>query len=117
MRWILFVALASCGHGAAASSGGFRVFYPNDTAMLHTHFQLKPSATCTYDDGREARWETTGARIESGKLPPGLDLEDAAINGTATATGTFHARVLLSGVTCAGKAQPDQHVDVTITVY
>ncbi len=114
MRWFLLV-LTACTH--AATSGGFRIQYPNDTAIMHQHFEVKPSADCKYDDGRDARWTTAGSQIESGKLPPGLTLEDGAINGTPSETGTFKARIALTGVTCAGKSMPDQHVDVSISVY
>ena len=110
-------ALAACAHGAAGGgSGGFRVFYPEQQARVHQHFEVRPAATCNYDDGREARWATTGAQVESGALPPGLAIEDGAINGVPAKAGTYHAQIAFAGVTCAGKQQPDQHVDVTLVV-
>jgi hypothetical protein len=114
MKWWLLAA-AACTH--AASTGGFHITYPNDTALLHQHFQVKPEAQCKRDDGSDARWAATGARVASGSLPPGIAIEDGAINGTPTAIGNFKARVVLTGVTCAGKTLADQPVDVTINVY
>jgi hypothetical protein len=111
------VIVAACTPaGGAAGSGGFRVFYPESPAKVGKHYQVKPSAECKRDDGSDARWTTGGASVESGALPPGLELEDGAINGSPTKPGTYSARVAVSGVTCAGKALPDQHVDVSITV-
>lgn len=115
MKWRWLLVVAACAH--AAGPGGFKVTYPNDTALLHQHFQVKPQAQCKRDDGSDAHWAAAGARVDSGALPPGIGIEDGAINGTPSALGTFKARVVLTGVTCAGKTLPDQTVDVTITVY
>ena len=112
--WV--IAVVACAHGASPDSGGFRVFYPDHTAKVGKHFQAKPTATCKYDDGRDGRWATTGARVESGELPPGLAIEDGAVNGIPTKPGTYTARVTFAGVTCAGKQLDDQHVDVNVTV-
>ena len=92
------------------------MFYPDQPAKVGKHYQVKPSADCTHEDGSEARWATTGASVESGELPPGVSIEDGALNGTPTKPGTYHARLAVTGVTCASKPQPDQHVDVTVTV-
>lgn len=93
----------------------FQVQYPAAPARLGKHFQVKPSATCRYDDGRDARWAITGARVDAGELPPGLVIEDGAIGGVPTKPGTYSAKIALTGVSCAGKALPDQVVDVTIS--
>src|SRR5512140_3289962 len=115
MRWLVLLLFAAC-HPASGGTGGFRVFYPNDdTALMKQRFQLHPSAECKYDNGHDARWTVGGWRVESGKLPPGLTLEDGAINGVPTETGNFTARILLTSVTCAGKPIADQHVDVKIS--
>lgn len=124
MRWaLLALVLAGCPKpkGPGGEDGGFRVFYPDAgarglRAKKGERLQAKPAATCTYADGREARWASTGAHVEQGELAPGLVLEDGAIGGVPTATGSFTATVQFSGVTCAGKPQPDQHVPVAITV-
>src|SRR5690349_17040845 len=71
----------ACAHSSALDANAFRVMYPDEPARIGKHVQLKPSASCKYDDGRDARWATTGARLESGALPPGLAIEDAAIAG------------------------------------
>jgi hypothetical protein len=118
MRYLWLTALVACAHGGAASpeSGGFRVFYPEHTAKVGGRFEVAPTATCKYDDGRDAHWATTGAHLESGELPPGIAIEDGALNGTPTKRGTFTARIAFAGVTCAGKQVSDQHVDVSVTV-
>jgi hypothetical protein len=121
--WVI-AALAACAHtgagggsgGGGGGDGGFRVFYPDTKAKVGKHFQAKPSAECKREDGTDARWSSTGARVESGELAPGLVIEDAAIGGIATKPGTYSAKITVTGVTCAGKPQPDQTVDVTITV-
>ncbi|MGE5182661.1 MAG: putative Ig domain-containing protein [Acidobacteriota bacterium] len=117
MRLGLVIALAGCMHaGGAGGSGGFRVSYAEQPAKVGRHYQVKPSADCTHDDGSEARWATTGATVTSGELPPGVAIEDGALNGTPTKPGTYRAQITVTGVTCASKPMPDQHVDVTITV-
>lgn len=127
MRTLLLaslVALAACsgpkGPGGGGD-GGFRVFYPDAgtkgvRAKKGARLQASPAATCTYPDGREARWASSGARVEEGALAPGLVIEDGAIGGIPTETGSFAATIKFSGVTCAGKPQPDQHVKIAITV-
>lgn len=118
MRWIAFVVVAACtpAGGGGAGSGGFRVFYPDQPAKVGKHFQVKPAADCKHDDGSDARWATGGANVESGDLPPGVGIEDGALNGTPSKPGTYHAKIAVTNVTCASKPMPDQHVDVTITV-
>jgi hypothetical protein len=121
---LLALVLAGCpkpkGPGGG-DEGGFRVFYPDAGATglrvtKGSRMQASPAAACTYPDGREARWVSRGARVEQGALPPGLVLEDGAIGGIPTEVGSFTATITFSGVTCAGKPQPDQHVPVAITV-
>lgn len=129
MRLILLAALlglAACPKpkgpgGAGGDEGGFRVFYPDaETKGLRAkkgaRIQASPAAACMYPDGREARWASSGARVEEGALAPGLVIEDGAIGGIPTEPGAFTATIKFSGVTCAGKPQPDQHVKITITV-
>ncbi|HTR55709.1 MAG TPA: hypothetical protein VMJ10_33765 [Kofleriaceae bacterium] len=108
--------LAACAHAGAADGNGFGVAFPEQSAHVGKHFQVQPTATCRYEDGRDARWATTGARVESGQLPPGIAIEDGALNGVPTRPGTFHAQLVFAGVTCAGKQLGDQHVAVTVTV-
>jgi hypothetical protein len=113
--WLL--ALAACTHAAGSSaSGGFRVFYPDTQTKVGKHFQAKPSADCKYDNGNDARWAASGARVKSGELPPGLTIEDAAIAGVPKQAGSYQVKLVVTGVTCAGKELPDQEVDVAITV-
>jgi hypothetical protein len=109
------------GHGATTGPAAFQIFYPDApatgaTAHVGKKFYAKPAAQCTYDNGREGHWAITGARVDTGELPPGITLEDGTITGTPTKPGAFTAKLALTGVTCAGKAHDDQHVDVTITV-
>jgi hypothetical protein len=116
----LLAGLTGCPHrGAGGESAGFSISYPDAahaTAKVGSHFGAKPEGRCNYDDGREARWTTTGARVASGELPPGLTLEDGVIGGVPTKTGSYQARIELSGVMCAGKAYDTQIVDIGITV-
>jgi hypothetical protein len=112
----LLISLAACAHGGAGTTSGFRVFYPDTTAKVGGHFQAKPSADCKHDDGSDARWAAVGARVEHGELPPGLVIEDAAIAGVPTKAGTYSLTLIVTGVTCASKPLPDQHVDVTLVV-
>lgn len=118
------ILLAGCpkpkGPGGL-EDGGFRVFYPEAgtkglRATKGKRLQAKPAASCRYPDGREARWASTGARVAQGTLAPGLVLEDGAIGGVPTETGAFTVTIAFSGVTCAGKQEPDQHVQLAITV-
>ena len=123
--------LAACTHAGSSSpsgdTGGFRVFYPTArdacaagpcafTLKSKSRMQAKPAAACRYDNGRDAKWANTGARVADGALPPGLALEDGAIAGAPSAAGDYHVTIMFTGVTCAGKPQPDQRVDVPITV-
>lgn len=120
---ILLLALAACPKPKAPGEveAGFRVFYGDPRAKSLTvqsgvRMQTKPAATCTYPDGREARWANTGAKLDEGTLAPGLVLEDGAIGGVPTQAGTYNATIKFAGVTCAGKPQGDQRAAVTIIV-
>lgn len=122
MRGLWVVVLSGCVHHAAPPAtgpAGFSVSYP-DAHGAHVkqgaHFNAKPEAKCFYDNGREARWTIDGAHVASGELPPGMTLEDGVIGGVAKQAGTYHARIELSDVTCAGKPIEGQAVDVDITV-
>lgn len=113
--------LAGCAHQAGANGGpaGFSIAYPDAvsaTAKIGKRFYAKPIASCRYDNGREAHWAMSGARVASGELPPGLTLEDGVIGGVPKTAGTYQAHVELSGVVCAGKPYEGQGVDVAITV-
>jgi hypothetical protein len=125
MRPLALLVLVACmPHGGADDPGAFRVFYPDARAgapaafsIKHgAHVQLKPSAQCHYPDGKDARWTMTGARVVDGELPPGLALEDGAIVGAAKLGGSWQATIVFTGVTCAGKAQPDANLAVAIAV-
>ncbi len=121
---------AGGGGGGGAGGGGaggtddnatFSVFYPDQPAdgfkaKVGKRFGVKPAAQCVYENGRDGRWTMTGARVESGELPPGLAIEDGAIGGTAREAGTWTFKVKFAGVTCAGKAQEPVLVDVKIVV-
>ena len=120
---LLLLALAACPKPKAPgeAEAGFRVFYgdPRATSLVvktGERVHMKPTATCTYPDGREARWANTGARLDNGALAPGLVLEDGAIGGVPAAAGSYTATIKFAGVTCAGKPQGDQLVPVTISV-
>ena len=116
-HWLVPIALAACAHaGPGSGSAGFRVFYPEQTARAGQHVELKPAADCNYDSGREARWTTTGAHVSTGALPPGVAIVDGALSGVPKQAGTFTATIVFEGVTCAGKPQPDQQVDVHVVV-
>ena len=121
MRWLwVVVLLAACPkpQATSTSTGGFRVFYPDPPirGVVGKHLQVHAVGDCHYPDGREGRWANTGARVTSGELPDGLALEDGAIAGVPKAAGTTRVTLAFTGVTCAGKAVPDQTVDVSISV-
>ena len=109
------------GNGEPGSSPEFSVFYPDASARgivakVGQRMQAKPAAHCTYPNGSEARWSNTGAKVASGELPPGLVIEDGAIAGVPTKPGTWKVTMVFTGVTCMSNAQPDQQVEVAITV-
>ena len=111
---------AACARGAGGGgTATFAINYPDATAAKvkrGQRFYAKPAAQCRYDNGREASWRMTGARVTSGELPPGLLLEDGVIGGVPSQAGTFKATIELLDVTCAGKPAPGQVVDIQITV-
>jgi hypothetical protein len=108
------VLLVACT--AAGPAGGFRVFYPETHLRPLRRIELKPSAQCQYENGHDARWTMTGARLVTGDLPPGLAIEDGAIVGAAKRPGAWKATIQFTGLTCAGKAQADETVDVDFAV-
>jgi hypothetical protein len=119
VRFALALLCACAGaRGGSSADARFAVSYPDQPYAAKTgkRFYAQARARCTHDDGRDARWTMTGARVASGALPPGVALEEGALTGTPTAAGTYRATITVAGNTCAGKAQPDQQLDVTITV-
>jgi hypothetical protein len=122
---MLCAVSAGCPRGSAgggqAATAGFSIRYPDAEALsknvkLGARFSAPPQALCTYDNGREARWTMSSAKIIKGDLPPGLTLEDGVIGGVPTKAGTFSATIELFNVVCAGKPYPGRTVDVLITV-
>jgi len=120
MRALLFavVFVTACG----AKGGGdatFKVFYPDPPtdgfkAKVGKKFFIKPVAQCVYSNGRDARWSMTGAKVATGKLPPGLTLEEGKISGTPVEAGAFPFVIEFDGVICAGNKQTAQRVEITI---
>ena len=111
----LVLLLAACPPSRSETT--FRIFYPDvGPARVGKRFFAKPVGECRYADGRDAHWSTTGARVASGELPAGLTLEDGALGGTPKSAGSASLTVVFAGVMCAGKAYPDQTIDVAITV-
>ena len=124
VRWLFLVLVLGCGGlrgaGGASETGGVHVSYPDAqqaTAKLRKHFYAKPTAQCAYENGREAHWAITGARIDSGTLPNGVTIEDGAITGTPSKRGAFAAKIKVTGISCAGKPSPDEIVDVKVDVH
>src|SRR5687768_558207 len=127
MRALAIVVVAACATGKPAGGGGgedgvatFRVFYPDQPAdgfkaKVGKRFIVKPVATCTYENGRDARWSMTGARLESGELPADFRIEEGTISGTPKTAGSWSVKVKFSGVTCAGKPHDEIVVPVIIT--
>ena len=117
--WFL-VLCGACARGAGAGgTPAFSIAYPDAvraTAKVGARFYAKPVAQCFYDNGREARWTTSGAHVADGELPPGLTIEDGMIGGVPTSAGMYRATIELTNVTCAGKPYPAQTVDVQIVV-
>lgn len=110
--------LGACVHAGAGRGGaGFSIAYPDAAAgKAGERFYARPEGQCHYDNGREARWTITGARVSRGELPPGLTIEDGAITGTPRAAGSYRARITFSGVTCEGKPIADPTIDVAIVI-
>lgn len=104
--------------GGETGDAAFSISYPDAStpAKVGRHYNANPVGRCNYENGREARWTTSGAKVTSGELPPGMHLEDGVIGGVPTKAGTFTARIEFSGVECAGKPHDGQAVDVSITV-
>lgn len=125
MRLALVVlALGGCagtrGGTGATDAATFRVFYPDQPAdgfkaNVGKRFIVAPVATCTYANGRDARWSMTGSRVDDGALPPDFKLEEGAIAGTPRAPGTWSFKIKFAGVTCAGATHDDVVVPVIIT--
>ena len=97
------------------------MFYPDAgatgiKAKVGRRMQAKPAAHCRYPSGSEARWTNTAARVTKGELPPGLVVEDGAIAGVPNKAGSWQLTVTFTGVTCMNESQPDQNVDVNISV-
>jgi hypothetical protein len=125
---VLLVA-ASCASGKGATGGGdgtgveegatFKVFYPDQPidgfhAKVGKRFIVKPVATCTYENGRDARWAMTGARLDTGELPDGFVIEEGTISGTPKSAGTWNFKVKFTGVVCAGK--PHEPITIPVTL-
>jgi hypothetical protein len=125
---VLMVA-ASCASGKGATGGGdgtgveegatFKVFYPDQPidgfhAKVGKRFIVKPVATCTYENGRDARWAMTGARLDTGELPDGFVIEEGTISGTPKSAGTWNFKVKFTGVVCAGK--PHEPITIPVTL-
>ena len=125
--WVLLVAACATGKGGGGGGvapGGeegatFKVFYPDQPidgfhAKVGKRFIVKPVATCTYENGRDARWAMTGARLDTGDLPDGFVIEEGTISGTPKAAGTWNFKVKFSGVVCAGK--PHDAISIPVTI-
>jgi hypothetical protein len=114
--WVMVLAVAACAH-TTGGAAGFSIAYPEaGPGKVGKTYYAKATGQCHYDNGREARWTITGARVTTGALPAGLTLEDGAISGTPEDAGSYHAQITFSGVTCAGKELADQTVDVAISI-
>jgi hypothetical protein len=121
--WVLWLVTSACVTIACARKTGsdtvdttFAISYPDAPAggvraTLGKRFYARPVGRCFYDDGREARWTMTGARVEDGELPPGLALEEGVITETPSQAGTYRARIVFRGVSCAGRSYDEQAVD------
>ncbi|MBV8756612.1 MAG: putative Ig domain-containing protein, partial [Deltaproteobacteria bacterium] len=104
MRIWVVMLVAACAHAGGGGNAGFSIAYPASTGKVGAKLYAQPTAQCRYDNGRDARWATTGAHVVSGELPPGVSIEDGVLTGKPTKAGSYTARIAFSGVTCAGKA-------------
>jgi hypothetical protein len=121
MNWVIAVCVLAWGCARPSSTGEFRVFYPDASARglrarVGERMEASPAADCFNKEGSKARWATTGARVVSGELPPGLEIADGAIAGAPTKAGTWNATIRFAGVTCATSPVADQTIDVKIVV-
>jgi len=97
----------------------FKVFYPDQPVdgyhvKVGKRFIFKPVATCTYENGRDARWSMTGAKVD-GEIPEGFTVEEGTVAGTVKAPGSWSLNVKFNGVTCAGKPSEPIVVKIMIT--
>jgi hypothetical protein len=107
------------GGGGAEEGAAFKILYPDQPmdgfhAKVGKRFIVQPVATCTYENGRDARWSMTGAKLESGDLPEGFTMEEGTVSGTPKAAGTWNFKVKFSGIVCAGKSYDAIIIPVTI---
>lgn len=128
MRAALLIALCCACGARGGGDATFRVFYPDPQfrdgsrgvpgdgfkAKVGKKFFLEAVGQCTYTNGREGKWSMTGARLASGKLPPGLSLEEGKISGRPIEAGTWAVAIEFDGVVCAGAKRPAQTIEVTI---
>jgi hypothetical protein len=115
--WWAAMFVAACAHGGSGGSASFSIAYPGARpGKVGKKYYAPATGQCHYDNGRDAHWAITGARVASGELPAGVTIEDGAITGTPTKPGDYHAQVVITGVTCAGKPETDQTIDVAISI-
>jgi hypothetical protein len=116
MRIWVVLAVAACAH-ATTGAAGFSIAYPDAAAAkVGKKLYAQPAGQCRYENGRDARWAITGARVASGELPPGVSIIDGTITGMPTRPGAYQAQIVFTGVMCAGKDLADQTIDVAISV-
>lgn len=100
-----------------APPNNLNIFYEPTNGIAELHMVMRAvSNNCP------ASWGADSARVVSGKLPPGLKLEDdRRITGTPLGSGTWVADVVFTGLRCEGrngktKTYADRRVSVTIHI-
>lgn len=93
--------------GATAS---LEIFYPTSGAKVGHHTVFVPRGNCS------PSWTSNAPQIVGGYLPPGLKLDGHNIVGTPQLPGTWNVKMRFTGISCQGKAYPEQYVDVNLYV-
>ena len=73
--------------------------YPTANATVGLPFEWRLTARCNTGE-----WNLVAAEIQTGRLPPGLEIEPTyfRIVGVPTRAGSFSFQVLFRGISCPG---------------
>lgn len=119
---VILWKIVSGAHKKARSNAApdnLNIFYEPTNGTAELHMVMRP---VTRDCPGKWSYSFETGRVVSGKLPPGLKLEDNhSITGTPLGSGTWQADVAFTGLRCEGrngktKTYDDRAVRVTIKI-